>query len=241
MQDEAFKRYLGARELADKTRQQRVYALKRIERAHGIDLDEEFSRDQLHDLVERLRYSSADARAKKPNPTRLDIEQDKLLTHLRWYLSHLQDYRRFKGAPNEPEEIETSLDAAGLEAVSEAVGQTFQLERDLQATLRAHLEQLESGLSVQDDGNEVRVEAGFIDILAKDKDGVWTVIELKADLARPPAIAQILAYMACVAAEKAKPVRGILVAGDHDSRVVLAARAVPNLILKKYRYRFEFE
>lgn len=240
MQEEPFKRYMASRNLAEKTQQHRAYALKRIERAHNVDLDAEFARDQLGALLERFRYSKADAQANRANPTNLDIDQDKLLTHLRWYLSHLRDYLRFKGAPQSPEEAEGDPEAVGLDEVSEAIGQTFQLERDLQAALRAHLDQLEPGLSAQDDGREVRVEAGLIDILAKDKDGVWTVIELKADVARPSAIAQVLAYMTCVSAEKGQPVRGILVAGDHDARVVLAARAIPNLILKRYRYRFEF-
>jgi endonuclease len=47
--------------------------------------------------------------------------------------------------------------------------------------------------------------------------------------------------MGCIAEETGEAVRGILVAGDHHPRVKLAARAIPNLTLKKYRYRFEFE
>jgi RecB family endonuclease NucS len=77
--------------------------------------------------------------------------------------------------------------------------------------------------------------------LSLDKDDVWTVIELKAGTARPDAIAQILGYMGCVASERGGRVRGILVASDHSARVVFAANAVPNLSLKKYRYRFDFE
>ena len=59
MQDAAFTAYLNARNLADKTRQQRVYALKRIERAQNIDLDAEFSRDGLTSLLKSLTYSTA--------------------------------------------------------------------------------------------------------------------------------------------------------------------------------------
>lgn len=58
---------------------------------------------------------------------------------------------------------------------------------------------------------------------------------------RPEAIAQILAYMGCLAEETGEAVRGILVAGDHHPRVVHAARALPNLDLKRYRFRFDFE
>ncbi len=91
-----------------------------------------------------------------------------------------------------------------------------------------------------DGGDELKVEAGFIDILARDGQGQWVVIELKAEVSRPAAVAQILAYMGCVASERGGQVRGILVASDFDKRVEYAARAVPNLLLKRYRFRFEF-
>jgi hypothetical protein len=46
MQDIAFEKYMLDRNLADKTKQQRGYALKRIERAYGIDLDAEYENDR---------------------------------------------------------------------------------------------------------------------------------------------------------------------------------------------------
>lgn len=243
-QEAAFEQYMLSRDLAEKTRAQRTYALKRIERAHGLDLDEEFERDGLSDLFRHLSYSAADERAKRPNPSKLDIEPDRLRAHLAWYKTHLSDYARFKGGV--PFSEITSDDASAPDAltdelIEEAVGKTFALEKDLQAVLRSNLAQLEEGLTIADGGTERRVEAGFIDILARDKSGTLTVIELKAETARPEAVAQILAYMGCVAEEAGEAVRGILVAGDHHPRVGYAARAIPNLTLKKYRYRFEFE
>jgi RecB family endonuclease NucS len=124
-------------------------------------------------------------------------------------------------------------------ADSEAA-RTFGLERDLQNALRANIQQLEEGLDIVDGGAEVKVEAGFIDILAKDRNGTWVVIELKAELTRPAAVAQILAYMGCVASQRGGNVRGILVGADFDQRVEFAVRAVPNLSLKRYRFKFEF-
>jgi RecB family endonuclease NucS len=67
------------------------------------------------------------------------------------------------------------------------------------------------------------------------------IIELKAGLATPEVIAQILAYMGAVAETDKVPVRGILVAGDFHKRIVWAARAIPNLELKKYSFQFTFE
>jgi hypothetical protein len=117
---------------------------------------------------------------------------------------------------------------------------TFGLERDLQTALRGNIEQLESGLKIADDGKERTTDAGRIDICATDCNGTPVVIELKAGIASPDVIAQVLAYMSAVSGDSNKLVRGIVVAGDFHKRVILAARAVPNLELKKYSYRFSF-
>lgn len=244
MQEDAFETYMASRALAEKTKDQRGYALKRIERAHEIDLDDEYERDKLASLRRAFSYSAVESRTGRPNPTKLDIDADKLLTHLRWYKSHLTDYARFKGGlPDADAATIAEEDIADLteDLLEEAVGKTFALEKDLQAALRANLGQLEDGLKVEDGGTERRVQAGFIDILARDRANVLTIVELKAETAKPEAVAQILAYMGCIAEETGEPVRGILVAGDHHPRVGYAARAIPNLLLKKYRYRFEFE
>jgi hypothetical protein len=181
MQDAAFETYMQNRSLADKTRMQRTYALKRIERVQNLDLDAEFDRDQLADLIQSYSYSASDARAGLPNPSRMDIDGDKLLTHLRWYRSHLMDYLRFRGGTTRDGD-----DSAGPESelIEEVVSRTFALERDLQAALRTNLDQLEEGLTVEDGGKEKQVEAGFIDILARDWSGVLTIIELKVEVAQ---------------------------------------------------------
>jgi len=139
------------------------------------------------------------------------------------------------GKPSDTEE-----DLSPEEAI-EAADVTFGLERDLQAALRANIDQLESGLMVIDDGKERVTEAGRIDITAKDSRENIVIIELKAGTATPQVIAQVLAYMGAVAETDDKPVRGILVAGDFHKRVVLATRAVPNLQLRRYSFKFSFE
>lgn len=127
------------------------------------------------------------------------------------------------------------------EEVIEAVETTFGLERDLQRALRSNIEQLEQGLKVIDGGKERTTEAGRIDITVEDQQGVIVVVELKAGAANSDCVAQILAYIGALSEKEQKPVRGILVAGDFPRRVVFAARAVPNLQLKKYTFRFSFE
>jgi hypothetical protein len=40
---------------------------------------------------------------------------------------------------------------------------------------------------------------------------------------------------------EANQVRGILVAGDFAPRAIVAARAAPNIALRKYTFQFSFE
>jgi RecB family endonuclease NucS len=118
---------------------------------------------------------------------------------------------------------------------------TFGLERDMQVALRSNIEQLEQGLRIIDGGVERNTEAGRVDITASDKAENLVVIELKAGIAPPESIAQVLSYMGVIAESDRKEVRGILVAGDFHRRTILAARAVPNLQLRKYSFQFKFE
>ena len=122
----------------------------------------------------------------------------------------------------------------------ESVEVTFGLEKDLQAALRGNIERLEQGLVVVDAGSERTTRAGRLDILAQDDDGSLVVIELKAGRATSRSIAQVLSYMSAVEEEDEKSVRGLIVAGAFSDRVILAARAVPNLDLVAYSFRFSF-
>jgi hypothetical protein len=125
--------------------------------------------------------------------------------------------------------------------IEEAEEITFKLERDLQAALRKNIRQLESGLKVIDGGSERTVEAGRIDITAEDRKKKPVVIELKAGIAKTDSITQTLAYMASLEQEMKKTVRGIIVAAGFHPKVILAARAVPNLQLKEYSFTFSFQ
>ena len=129
-----------------------------------------------------------------------------------------------------------------IEQDLEDVGEiTFGLERDLQTALRSNIEQLEPGLSIVDEGVERSTRAGRIDITSKDSQGNTVVIELKAGRASSDVIAQVLSYMSAVAESENNPVRGMIVAGDFNERVILAAKAVPNLSLVKYSFQFSFK
>ena len=116
----------------------------------------------------------------------------------------------------------------------------FGLEKDLQAALRGNIEQLEQGLVIVDGGAERTTRAGRLDILAQDDDGNLVVIELKAGRATSGSIEQVLSYMSAVEEEDGKSVRGLIVAGAFSDRIILAARAVPNLNLVTYSFQFSF-
>jgi hypothetical protein len=127
--------------------------------------------------------------------------------------------------------------------VASAVDTAFGLERDLQLALRRNIEQLEAGLTIIDGDREQIVPSGRIDITASDERDTTVVIELKAGPADRDAIGQLLSYIGDVM-ERTPPgtqVRGILVAREFSARAVAAARAVPNIRLVQYGFRFTFE
>lgn len=126
------------------------------------------------------------------------------------------------------------------EKVEDALETTFGLESDLQKALRSNIDQLEPGLTITDGGKESTVQSGRIDIRAQDRTNNSVVIELKVGEADREAVAQILSYIGDLS-EACSKVRGILVAGAFTPRAISAARAVQNLQLFKYSFKFAFE
>jgi RecB family endonuclease NucS len=125
--------------------------------------------------------------------------------------------------------------------VLDSMETTFGLERDLQAALRGNIEQLQGGLQISDGGKEKIVPSGRIDILATDKKKTRVVIELKAGTADRDAVGQIMSYIGDLQAENGGAVKGILVAGDFTARAIAASKAVPNVELRKYGFKFSFQ
>lgn len=241
MRDKEYDRYLEESNIAESARGTYINALRRIERTYNCDLDDEFRRDKLVNLLNIFTYTHEDEVAGRPNPLPMNMDPNKTVrSYVGWYKRHLSRYAGFCSGSSVPESSEANRDGAE-EAIQDAITQTFGLERDLQNALRNNLDQLESGLEVMDGGLERKVEAGFIDILARDRKGNIVVIELKAGDSKPEAIAQILSYMASLSETEKSPVRGYLIAASHPRRVELAAKLLPNLQLKTYRYRFQFD
>jgi hypothetical protein len=139
----------------------------------------------------------------------------KKFPHARTRMAAIYWYRaKTKNNPEPDDDIAELADPEVGDLVDEAVETTFSLERDLQNALRANIDQLESGLTIMDGGNERKVASGFIDITARDQTGATVVIELKkAGVSDRDAVGQILGYMGDLM-ESTRSVRGILVAGE---------------------------
>ena len=124
------------------------------------------------------------------------------------------------------------------ESISESIDTQVSLEKDLQQYLSNRVNEIESGLVLVEDGVEFKTEAGYIDILTKDQNENYVVIELKAGKAKDAALGQILGYMGCLS-NALNNVRGILVASSFDKRVIYAVKALPNIKLVSYELNFK--
>jgi endonuclease len=240
MKEAAYHLWLQRQQLQENTINTQMYRADRVEQYCG-NLDEHYSKDRMAAVLQMLTYSTDDERRKRPNPTPIPIDGN-LRSNLASYRDAAKRYRSFRETD---EAGAASLASQGVQSevaavVEEEIGQRISLERDMQNSLRSQIAQLESGLTISDDGTERPVESGFIDITARDADGSTVVIELKAGAAGQRAVGQILSYMGDVAAEDDVRVRGILVASDFDHKAKAAARMVPNLTLRKYSIRFTF-
>lgn len=86
---------------------------------------------------------------------------------------------------------------------------------------------------------------GYIDILAKDKDDNFVVIELKRGRSKQEVVGQILGYVGWVKknlAEKNQKVRGIIIVADGNQTLLDAVSTVSDFVsVKYYRLNFQFE
>jgi len=87
-------------------------------------------------------------------------------------------------------------------------------EKDVVEALVAAPWLIEEGLEVV--GVEVPMDVGHVDILAKDREGRYVVIEVKRDVATHEAVFQLARYVETYR-KKGHGVRGVLVASDISS------------------------
>ena len=105
-----------------------------------------------------------------------------------------------------------------IETVSEV------LEQEIEASISSDPEIVEEGLSLV--ARQFPTSVGNIDILCKDKNGNFVVIELKKDKGSYKVVGQIQKFMAWVEGNLAKDekVRGIIVVREHDQGLEYAIR-----------------
>jgi len=160
-------------------------------------------------------------------------------THYAWYKSKIKRGQIL--VPGFEEGNDLASDPVESE-IEESIEASLSLERDLHSYLAKAVHEIEKGLVLLTDGIEHQIDAGRIDILAKDSAGQLVVIELKAGIAKDAALGQLLGYIGCVAEKSTgNSVRGILIASDFDKRVVYAAKALPQIKLIKYKVAFQLQ
>ena len=161
----------------------------------------------------------------------------------RWKESHYAWYRsQINTGKIELTDLIEKSDLIEEEIIEEQAVTEFaiSIEKDLQIYLSNRLTEIEEGLTLV--SREYKTDAGFIDILCKDKDGDYVIIETKAGKAKDAALGQILGYIGALKSSGVtENIRGILVASDFDSRLFYAAKALANITLTKYNLSFRFD
>lgn len=110
----------------------------------------------------------------------------------------------------------------------------FHYEKELKDAVRRQLLLVEPGLVEADGGRERSVATGKIDITARDRNGYFVVIELKAGPCPNGALEQVLAYSSDLESESGVPCRAVLVASQFSERLRAAARRASNVALITY-------
>ena len=145
------------------------------------------------------------------SPTPEGSERQRKAAYKAWETIRRNEAERAKAKAESPEiaaVAEAKSTASDILKTAEAKEATISQERDLQAALRANIEQLETGLIINDGGREKAVASGGrTDILAIDAKKQTAVIELKVGTADRDAIGQIPHYMGDLQEKTSGPVR----------------------------------
>jgi len=127
------------------------------------------------------------------------------------------------------------------EIVEEAPYTSLSLEKDLQNYLADNPSYIEKGLTLIEGGKEYNAnQIGRIDLLCKDQDGNYVVIELKKKSTGDAVIGQILRYIGWVEENFKGNIRGIIILNEKDEKLDFALKPIKNIVKIKY-YRVKFE
>jgi len=117
-------------------------------------------------------------------------------------------------------------------------GRVLLHERNLEDFLVHQLGHIESGLRLE--ARQLSTSAGRIDLLCRDSEGHFVVVELKRNRGSDQVVGQLLRYMGWVKQEHpGQRVRGIIVCERADEALEYAASAAPDVLVKKFRLSFD--
>ncbi len=157
-------------------------------------------------------------------------------SHYNWYRSQIKTGKIELTELAERSELPESETGEDQSVTEFAVS----IEKDLQVYLSNRLTDIEEGLTLV--SREYKTEAGLIDLLCKDKNGDYLIIETKAGVGKDGALGQLLGYIGALKDTGIREnIRGMLVASGFEQRVVYACKVLGNVTLVKYNLSFKFE
>ena len=90
----SYESWLKQQGYASATVQAQMHRAGRVEECYG-DLDEHYDRDQLRGVIGELKYSTADERSNKPNPSKIPFSGD-TRNNLASYRNATERYCKFR-------------------------------------------------------------------------------------------------------------------------------------------------
>lgn len=147
--------------------------------------------------------------------------------------------------------MDESEDNAVVETVPNEIVEnkfSFALEKHLQYFIAGNLNTIDKRLRLYAnddgaDGLEFKTDVGFIDILAQDEEGNFTVFELKLSKGSDAALGQIQRYMGWVRKHLAngKKVSGVIVAKSISKNLKYAVSGNSDISLFEYKVDFRID
>jgi len=154
----------------------------------------------------------------------LNLESYFLVQNLLWNI--------YEQSRDDEDQVDSS------ETTSTEIGNSipFGMESTLRDFLAGSPEVIEKGLSLIQ--TEYPTVVGPIDLLCKDKNNKYIVIEVKKTKDSDKAVGKILRYMGAIKDEMKSEPRGILIMYEKDTKVDYALKTLNNVKLKFYQVNF---